>query len=128
DKKVVPLVQIGVERERDYPNVPLMHELGKTPEQRQVLMLVSSPPSLGRPFFTTQDVPADRVAALRAAFAATMKDEAFLAEAEQLGLEMEPMTAEAVTEIVMATVSAPPDIVAKAKAAIEPQGGSGKSE
>jgi hypothetical protein len=42
---------------------------------------------------------------------------------------MEPMTAEAVTDIVLATVNAPPDIVAKAKAAIDPQGGSGgKSE
>jgi tripartite-type tricarboxylate transporter receptor subunit TctC len=129
DKKVVPLVQIGAERDKDYRDVPLMHELGKTPEQRQVLLLVSSPPSLGRPFFTTQDVPADRVAALRAAFTATMKDEAFLSEARQLGLEMEPMTAEAVTDIVLATVNAPPDIVAKAKAAIDPQGGSGgKSE
>ena len=125
EKKVVALVQIGVERDKDYPNVPLMHELGKTAEQRQVLTLVSSPPSLGRPFFTTPDVPADRVAALRGAFAATMKDDAFLAEAKQLGLEMEPLTAEAVTDIVLATVNAPADIVAKAKAAIEPQGGGG---
>ena len=77
-----------------------MHELGKTHEQRQVLTLVSSPPSLGRPFFTTQDVPPERVAALRNAFDATMKDEAFLAEAKQLGLDMHPMTADEVTAIV----------------------------
>jgi tripartite-type tricarboxylate transporter receptor subunit TctC len=137
DKKIVPLVQIGTEREKDYPNVPLMHELAKTPEQREVLMLVSSPPSLGRPFFTTQEVPAERVAALRKAFDATMKDQAFLAEAKQLGLDMLPMTADAVTKIVLATINAPADVVAKAKAAIEPppgtvtgkggKGGKGKS-
>src|SRR5262249_35087663 len=109
-------------------NVPLMHELGKTAEQRQVLTLVSSPPSLGRPFFTTPDVPADRVAALQQAFAATMKDDAFLAEAKQLGLEMEPMTAEAVTEIARAPLRHPPDLAPKARAAIEPQGGGGKQE
>ena len=125
DKKIIPLVQIGTERDKDYPNIPLMHELAKNNEQHQVLMLVSSPPALGRPFFTTQDVPADRVAALRKAFAATMKDEGFLAEAKQLGLDMQPMSADAVTQIVLATINAPADIIAKAKAAIEPQGGSG---
>jgi tripartite-type tricarboxylate transporter receptor subunit TctC len=121
DKKVIALTQVGTERDKDYPDVPLMHELAKTAEQRQVLTLVSSPPALGRPFFTTQEVPSDRVAALRKAFEATMNDEGFLAEARQLGLDMQPMTAEAVTKIVHATISAPADIVAKAKAAIEPQ-------
>jgi tripartite-type tricarboxylate transporter receptor subunit TctC len=125
EKKIIPLVQIGTEREKDYPEVPLMHELAKTEEQRQVLTLVSSPPSLGRPFFTTQDTPPDRVAALRKAFDDTMKDAAFLAEAKQLGLDMHPMDADTVTAIVMATINAPAEIVAKAKAAIEPAGGSG---
>jgi hypothetical protein len=121
DHKIVPLVQIGNERDKDYPDVPLMHELGKNAEQRQVLALISSPPSLGRPFFTTQDVPPERVAALRSAFDATMKDEGFLTEARQLGLDMQPMQADVVTQIVFATVNAPAEIVAKAKTAIEPQ-------
>ena len=121
DHKIIPLVQIGSERDKDYPDVPLMHELGKNAEQRQVLALISSPPSLGRPFFTTQDVPPERVAALRSAFDATMKDEGFLTEARQLGLDMQPMQADAVTQIVFATINAPADIVAKAKLAIEPQ-------
>src|SRR5262249_45471847 len=120
DKKIIPLVQIGSERDKDYPDVPLMQELGKNDEQRQVLALVSSPPSLGRPFFTTPDVPPARVAALRAAFDATMKDEGFLTEARQLGLDMQPMRADVIPQIVFATINAPADIVAKAKAAIEP--------
>jgi tripartite-type tricarboxylate transporter receptor subunit TctC len=120
DKKLVPLVQVGTEREKEYPDIPLMQELAKTPEQRQVLTLVSSPPSLGRPFLTTPDTPAERVAALRKAFDATMTDAAFLAEAKQLGLEMQPMSAEAVAAIVLATINAPSDVVAKAKAAIGP--------
>jgi tripartite-type tricarboxylate transporter receptor subunit TctC len=86
-----------------------------------VLALISSPPSLGRPFFTTQDVPPERVAALRSAFDDTMKDEGFLTEARQLGLDMQPMQADVVTQIVFATVNAPAEIVAKAKTAIEPQ-------
>jgi len=128
DKKIIALVQVGAEREKDYPDVPLMHELGKTPEQRAILSLVSSPPALGRPFFTTQDVPAERVATLRQAFEATMKDEAFLAEAKQLSLEMSPMTGERVTQIVNQTINAPAESIAKAKAAIEPAAGSGGSK
>jgi tripartite-type tricarboxylate transporter receptor subunit TctC len=125
DKKVFALVQVGSERDKDYPDVPLMQELAKTTEQRQVLALVSSPPSLGRPFFTTQDVPPDRVAALRKAFDDTMKDEAFLAEAKQYGLDMDPIDAARVTRIVNDVINAPADSIAKAKAAIETPGGSG---
>jgi tripartite-type tricarboxylate transporter receptor subunit TctC len=125
DKKVIALVQVGAEREKDYPDVPLMQDLAKTPEQRQVLELVSSPPALGRPFFTTQDVPADRVAALRKAFEATMKDDGFLAEAKQLGLDMNPITGARITELVNATINTPAEAIARAKAAIEPAGGAG---
>lgn len=123
EKKIVALVQVGNEREKDYPDVPLMHELAKTAEQRQILTLVSSPPAIGRPFFTTQDVPPERVAALKKAFDATMKDNGFLTEAKQLGLELNPMNGERVARIVSETINASPEIVAKAKAAIEPPGG-----
>jgi tripartite-type tricarboxylate transporter receptor subunit TctC len=125
EKKIIALVQVGAVREKDYPDLPLMHELAKTPQQRQILSLVSSPPSLGRPFLATPDVPAERVAALTHAFAETMKDEAFLAEAKQLGIDMNPMTAEAVTQIVNDTINAPADAIAQAKLAIEPAAGSG---
>jgi len=66
-------------------------------------------------------VPPERVAALRSAFHAPMKDEGFLTEARQLGLDMHPMQADVVTQIVFATINAPAEVVAKAKAAIEPQ-------
>ena len=111
--------QVGTQREKDFPNVPLMHELAKTPEQRQVLSLISLPPALGRPFFTTPDVPADRVAALRRAFEATMKDEAFLNEAKQLNLEMSPFGADRATTIVNDIVNTPPALIAKAKAVLD---------
>jgi hypothetical protein len=66
-------------------------------------------------------VSADRIALLRTALAQTMADAAFLAEAAKQNLDIDPMTAEEVTEIVLETVSAPPDIVAKAKIAMDPK-------
>jgi tripartite-type tricarboxylate transporter receptor subunit TctC len=119
EKKVNVLTQIGAQREKDLPNVPLMHELAKTPEQRQILNLISLPPALGRPFFTTPDVPADRVAALRRAFEATMKDQAFLNEAKQLNLEMSPFGSDRATAIVNDIINTPPALIAKAKAVLE---------
>ena len=118
DKKVFVLTQVGTEREKDYPDVPLMHELAKTDEQRQILTLISAPPAIGRPFFTTQDVPPERVAALRKAFEATMNDAAFLAEAKQLNLEMNPFGSDRLVQIVNQIIDAPPAVVEKAKAVL----------
>jgi tripartite-type tricarboxylate transporter receptor subunit TctC len=118
ENKVVFLVQTGAEKEVDYPNVPLMHELGRNDEERAILELISSPAALGRPFFLPPEVPADRVAALRKAFAATMKDPDYIAEGTRVRLDMNPLSAERVTQLVNATVYAPPGIVAKARAAL----------
>jgi tripartite-type tricarboxylate transporter receptor subunit TctC len=120
DKKITFPVQIGVKREKDLPDVPLWSEVAKTAEERQVLRLVAAPISLGRPFLAPPDVPANRLALLRSALAKTMADAAFLAEAAKQNLEIDPMTAEEVTDIVKETVSAPPDIAEKAKAAMDP--------
>ncbi len=118
EKKVIMLVQTGVERESDYPDVPLMHELGRDDEERQIMQLISSPAALGRPFFLPPEVPAERVAALRKAFAATMRDPDYIAEGNKVRLDMNPLSAERVTQLVNATVHAPPAIVAKARAAL----------
>jgi tripartite-type tricarboxylate transporter receptor subunit TctC len=126
DKKVAVLVQAGAEREKDFPDVPLMHELAKTPEQRRMLALISSPVSLGRPFFTTPDTPTERVAALRDAYAATMMDADFLAESRALNLDIKPLGSERVTQIVDETINVPAELIAKAKAVLEvPAGGPG---
>ncbi|MCC6889353.1 MAG: hypothetical protein IT536_12535 [Hyphomicrobiales bacterium] len=118
DNKVVMLVQTGAEREGEYPGVPLMHELARSDEERQILELISSPAALGRPFFVPPEAPADKVAALRQAFAATMKDPDYIAEGKRVRLDMNPLSAERVTQLVHATVYAPSHIVAKARAAL----------
>ena len=119
--RVVVLNQIGDVRDPAFPQVPLMHELAKTTEQRQILSLLSLPPALGRPFFTTPDVPAERAVALRRAFEATMKDEAFLNEAKQLNLDMNPFGGERAATIVNDTINVPAELVAKSKAILEPK-------
>jgi tripartite-type tricarboxylate transporter receptor subunit TctC len=73
----------------------------------------------GRPYFLPPGVPADRVAVLRRAFDATMKDPGFIADAAKLQLDVSPMTGEEVQTLVADLVNTPPDIVARVKAAID---------
>ena len=68
---------------------------------------------------TTGLAPADRVAVLRAAFAATMKDPEFLAEAQQLGFEVDPVLGEKMQKIVEKVLATPKDVAAKAKGLLE---------
>jgi len=117
--KVAFLAQAGVKRDKDLPEVPLLTELALNPEQRQVLKLISAPAGLGHPYLAPPGVAPERLALLRKAFAATLKDKAFLAEVEKLQIAIDPMSADEVGAIVAETINAPADVVAKAKAAME---------
>jgi tripartite-type tricarboxylate transporter receptor subunit TctC len=119
DKKVNLLVQIGGRREKGLEAIPLLTEIAKTEEQRQILKLISSPIALGRPFLTPPDIPADRLAILRKAFEATMHDKQFLAEAKALDHNIDPVSAAEVAEIVNETIQAPHAIIEAAKSALE---------
>jgi tripartite-type tricarboxylate transporter receptor subunit TctC len=118
EKKVVFLAQAGARRQRLIPDVPLLTELAKSDEQRHIMQLVSSAPALGQPYVAPPGVGAERVAMLRNAFDATLKDQAFLADAEKIRFEVELMTADETARIVRETINAPPDVVAKARAAV----------
>jgi tripartite-type tricarboxylate transporter receptor subunit TctC len=118
DKKITFLVQMGAKRDPLLPDVPLVTELAKTQEQRQILALISSPTLLGQPYLAPPGVAADRVAVLRKAFESTMKDKAFLAEAGKMSYSVVPLTGDEVARVVRETVNAPPNVVAKARALI----------
>ena len=118
EKKIVFLAQTGAKRDPLLPDVPLITELAKTEEERQILRLISSPTLLGQPYVAPPGVPADRVAILRRAFAATMADPAFAADAEKVSYAIQPLDGEEVARIVHETVTASPDVIAKARAII----------
>src|SRR5919199_5772069 len=82
-----PLVQLALEKHPEYPDVPLVLDFAKTPEERGALELVFAPMALAGPFLGPPGVPADRLAYLRRAFEATLSDADFETEAERLKLE-----------------------------------------
>jgi len=118
--KVTILVQIGLQRAPDLPNVPLMLELAKNEEDRQVLTFMSADMGISRAFVTTPDVPADRLAALRRAFDQMIKDPDFLAEAAKTKMDISPSTGEEAQKVAESMLNMPPRIIQRAKVLFEP--------
>jgi tripartite-type tricarboxylate transporter receptor subunit TctC len=121
DGKIAILAQVGLERDPEFKSVPLMTDFAKNDEERQILRLFSADVVIGRPFMTTPAVPADRVAILRKAFVDLAKDPDFLKDTKQANIDVELVEGEKVQKIVEDLVGTPPDIVAKAKLAMEPK-------
>lgn len=115
EKKVNLIGQFAMRPHKDLAKVPMWLDLAKTEADKQAMQLLLSRLETGRPFFLPPDVPAARVTALRRAFDATMKDPAFLAEAEKSKLEVDPMTGEELAQFVAKLAATPPDVVKRVK-------------
>jgi tripartite-type tricarboxylate transporter receptor subunit TctC len=118
-KKLNMLVQIGLEREPELPDVPLLLDLVTNDTDRKIVELVSLPTFLGYAHWVSPEVPAERVAILRRAYSETMKDPAFLAETQKLDMMLRPKSGEELTAIVKRVASTPPDILKRAAQVLE---------
>jgi tripartite-type tricarboxylate transporter receptor subunit TctC len=121
-QKIRILLQIGLKRDKNLPNVPLATDLAKTDEQRQILKLFSTAAALGRPLIVGPGVPANRVAILRNAFRRTMKDPKFLKDAKKSHISVAPAFGEDLQALVAQLLKYSPAVVAKAKKAMKRKG------
>jgi hypothetical protein len=110
DHKANVLMQVGLHKEPELPDVPSALDFVKDAADRKVMELNFTQKTAARPLVAPPGVPADRVAALRAAFAALATDAEFLADAERSKLEIAPLPAEAVDKVIALIASTPPDI------------------
>lgn len=118
-RKIRFIVQYNLQPYPELAGVPMVMDLAKNDQQRQAMRLLFARTEYARPYFLPPGVPAERVQALRGAFDATMRDPAFVAEAEKLQLELSPMTGQALQELVGDLARTPPSIVARVKAALD---------
>jgi tripartite-type tricarboxylate transporter receptor subunit TctC len=117
DKRMVVLIQLSLSKHPELPDVPLVMDFAKTDKQRQILKMVFARNVMGRPYLAPPNLPANRLAALRDAFMATMADKDFLAEAGKTELEINPVSGTDVEALVNDVYDTPADVVAEAKAA-----------
>ena len=117
EKKVSVLVQYSQKRHPAFPNVPAMIELARNAEDKQILSLYGGTAEIGRALMAPPGIPADRLAALQKAFDAMMKDKAFLAEAKQRAMEIDPMSGPELKKLVNDGFDITPKAAARAAAA-----------
>ena len=110
DGRVKMLLQLSLEKDPAYPDVPLITELAKSEADRQILELVLIQQVMGRPVLAPPGLPADRVKALRDAFDATMKDPEFVAECDKQKLEVNPVGGAHLNELLERVYATPKDV------------------
>jgi len=93
--------------------VPFVLDLAATDEQRQAIEFLYAGQGIGRPFVAPPDLPPDRLKALRDAFAATMTDPDFIAEAKLRSLDLEPETGEHIATLVRKIYATPKPVIDK---------------
>jgi tripartite-type tricarboxylate transporter receptor subunit TctC len=120
DNKLNVIVQLGLAKLPELPDVPSALDLVSDPVKREVLELILIRQEIGRPVAAPPGVPADRLEVLRRAFDDTMKDPEFLAEAAKAQLEIEPLTAREIDALLANAFATPRAIVAQAAELIEP--------
>jgi tripartite-type tricarboxylate transporter receptor subunit TctC len=117
--EVVAVLQTSARAFPDLAGVPLAMSLAKTDEARQLIKVgIQNPAAFARPLALPPGTPKDRVLALRKAFHETLKDSAFLAEAEKAKLTLDPVTAEELERMVAEAFALDPALLAKLKDAL----------
>jgi tripartite-type tricarboxylate transporter receptor subunit TctC len=120
DGQLIVMGKYSETTDRALANVPIMPK-AKTPEDRQILDILYSRESYGRPFFMPPGVPPERVATIRRAFEATMKDPAFLGDAQKRQVEVKPVSGEQLEQLTRQLMEIPPDVVARARKLLAPK-------
>jgi tripartite-type tricarboxylate transporter receptor subunit TctC len=116
DHKVRTLIQIGYRKNPQLPEVPFVMDLAKSKEERQVFNLLFGWTAMGRPFVAPPGIPTDRATVLRHAFDDTMKDQAFLRDAEKSRIDIDPLTGAEIDVFLDAIYKTPKPVIEKAKA------------
>jgi tripartite-type tricarboxylate transporter receptor subunit TctC len=98
--------------------VPLAVDFAKSPDNRRIMELIYSSETFGRPYMMPPGVPAERVAALRKAFLDALRDKELLADAEKIGLEIDPISGETLQSLAEKIYATPAAIVEQARAAV----------
>ncbi len=115
DDKVRLLLQVGVDGHPDLKGVPLVTELARNDEERQMIELVAGNSRVGRAVMSPPGQPQARVQDLRAAFMKTMNDPDYLAEIRRANLDHNPMSGEDLQKVIETSLNVSPTLIAKAK-------------
>jgi tripartite-type tricarboxylate transporter receptor subunit TctC len=119
DRKINLLLQTGVQKAVDLPQVPRMIDLGRNEDERRLLEFFSSPALIGRSIVAPPAMPRERVEELRRAFMAAMQDPLFLADLRRARLDISPLSGEELQGVVAGEGNIPAALIERARHAAE---------
>jgi hypothetical protein len=119
-KLLIPLIQIGMEKEPGLGDAPLLRDLPVAPEHKELVEFMSKGATVGRPLATSPAVPPERLRALRNAFDSMVRDPNFVLDAEKQKLEVRPMSGADLETLVREIIGAPSHVKERVKAFIVP--------
>ena len=114
ENKINMLVQVGFDKEPELPNVPLLLDLVKGDEEKGVIRVISLPTAIGYGHWLAPEVPKERIAALRAAYVAVMKDPEFHKETLKTRMDLRGQTGEQVEALVNQVIKTPKSVLTRA--------------
>ncbi len=114
EKKIRAIAQMGLEPNKDLPGVPMALDAISDAADRQIFELTVLPQEFGRPFIAPPEVPPDRAAALGKAFAETLTDPGFLADAAKIRLSIDPLSGTAIKALLDKAYRAPKAVIERA--------------
>jgi tripartite-type tricarboxylate transporter receptor subunit TctC len=114
NNRINVLVQTGTTAQAGLENVPLLIDLVSDVETKKVLEMLAAPEEIGRPFFMPPGTPKEYVELMRKAFDATLKDPAFLADAERSRLEVDPVTGAQMEKMIKQAFETPKALIERA--------------
>jgi tripartite-type tricarboxylate transporter receptor subunit TctC len=120
--KVRMMLQLALIQDTSLPDLPVVTENVASEEQREALELVFAQQTMAWPLLAPPGIPADRLAALREAFARTMSDPDFLASAGQQKLEVHPVSGTAIEALLKRVYATPPGLVKRVSTLVGPKG------
>ena len=115
DGKLVFLLRAEETPITEIPDVPSIFDYAKTDEQRQLMRFIFSSTEFGRPYALPPDVPSERVAIMREAFAAAVRDPDLVAEAARIKLDMTYRPPDHLERLVAALYQTPPALIETVK-------------
>jgi tripartite-type tricarboxylate transporter receptor subunit TctC len=109
------LIQLGLREHLELSDVPSVTDLPLNAEERQILRLIMLRGHFGRPFAAPPNVPGERVSALRAALEDSLNDPQLLMEAEQLRIEISPVSGQQLDARLIEAYDTAPELVERAR-------------
>lgn len=115
--KVRILLEVAFETDPDMPRTPSVLSF-LNHDQKAIFAMMIATQAMARPFFASAGIPEDRANTLRAAFAATMADQAFVNDLGNMGLFFKPLGGKEIESLIHSLYASPADVIEQSARAI----------